>query len=407
MSENLDVILKRVLTPTDEPGDILNEKILKQVKEREPMRQKKYKYMTAAVITASLVAATSLTAVAAWQYRSAGNVAEKAGDNELAKAFEAQESAAGQPAGEMEGALQSQTYGDYKATLLGVTSGSGLTEFPRTHNGEIREDRTYCAVMIQRADGTPIEEDNGDFFVSPLIGGLNPGLYNAMSLFGDLTWFVEDGVYYQLLACENIEYFADHELYVCVTDTSMYNSALYYFDEASGKITRNEDYEGLNALFSIVLDASKADPEKAQALINLADGLDENGNPLPEPEVSGMPAEVEEFMEMVMAETEADPENIDIYCQRMENTVQTAMPDENGNIQFDKPWLVNEKVSDSRGGNCIKGDYFAGKQVGFYITGYDTASGLEDLVIETYEINEDGSITFAAYVPREISLYLE
>ncbi len=39
------------------------------------------------------------------------------------------------------------------------------------------------------------------------------------------------------------------------------------FDEATGEITRNEGYEGVNALFLLPLDKGKADKEKAEAYL--------------------------------------------------------------------------------------------------------------------------------------------
>lgn len=406
MKENLDDILKRVLTPTEEPGDILNGEILRLVKEREHMRQKKYKRMSAAVIAAAVLAASSLTAFAAWQYRSADSVAERLGDQKLAEAFEAQESEQA-PTGEEpfgkgldEITGESQSFGGYQVTLLGVISGSDISKYERMHNGEIREDRMYCVVAIRKEDGTPVNAEKEHFFVSPLIGGLNPGLYNAVTLCGNYGEFVEDGILYRLLECDNIEYFADQKLYLCVSDTDFYSTDLYDYREADGTISRNTAYEGLNALFELKLDASKADAEKAKALI------EEIGSVKEAPEVE-LPGEAQDAMAWAEKLT---PENIEQYCVRMENTVQTMTPDAEGYI-VQESWLVNEKVSDTAGGG---GGRFHVKYIfeegyeGLVIAGYGCSEeGLKDLVIDTYTRNEDGTVTFAAYVPKEVSRYLQ
>ena len=77
-----------------------------------------------------------------------------------------------------------------------------------------------------------------------------------------------DGVVYRLLECDNVEVFADHELYLCVIgERSFYDRSAYSFDRETGMITRNDAYNGLNALFRLPIDASKADPEKAEAYL--------------------------------------------------------------------------------------------------------------------------------------------
>lgn len=395
MRENLDDILKRVLTPTEEPGDVLNGKILRQVKEREHMRQKKYKRASAAVIAAAVLATGSLTAFAAWQYRSADSVAEQLGEPEVAKAFEAQ--ADGETSGkelkELTGV--SQSLGGYQVTLLGMLSGNDISG-ERVKNGEIRTDRTYCAVAIRKEDGTPVNAEQESFFVSPLIGSLNPNQYNAATLCGNYGEFVEDGILYRLLECDNIEYFADQRVYLCVTDTTFYSADLYDWDEAGGVISRNTSYEGLNALFELELDAAKADAAKAQALIGDVDRMAET----PDTELP----EAEGAMAWAAALT---PENIEQYCVRLENTVQTMMPDAEGYIE-QKPWLINGDVSDTGGGDGgrVNLKYIIDDGEGLHITGYGGSEELEYLVIETYTRNADGSVTFAVWVPKDVSIYL-
>lgn len=260
MNEKLDEILKQVLIPQENPGDILNGKVLHAGKEAEHMKQKKKRRVSAAVATAVLAAMTSLTVFAAYHFKNAAKVAEELGDKKVAEQFESLNE---QP----EEGYESQTYGGYEVTYLGMISGENLSKYERKKNGELRTDRTYIAVAIRREDGAPVDEEQETFFVSPLIGSLNPVEYNAVSLWGNYGECVEDGVLYRLMECENMEYFADQNLYLCVTDTTFYQGDLYEWSEAEGSITRNEEYRGLNALFTLKMDASKADPEKAQQLL--------------------------------------------------------------------------------------------------------------------------------------------
>ena len=61
--------------------------------------------------------------------------------------------------------------------------------------------------------------------------------------------------------------FADRTLYLAVNDGTFFAPDAYCFDEATGEITRNEGYEGVNALFLLPLDKGKADKEKAEAYL--------------------------------------------------------------------------------------------------------------------------------------------
>lgn len=215
----------------------------------------------AAIAAAVLIGAGSLSAIAAYRYLTWENVAEEAGDHRLAAAISRGEGIA---------VDETQTWGGYSVTLMGIISGEEISEWTRTSDGEVRTDRSYAVVAIRNADGTPIsplsgqEDEESDFFVSPLIEGCHPAFYNAASMHGDYTETLEDGVLYRLVGCDNVEVFADHKLYLCVSDgTGFYNGDAYVYDPETGDISRNEEYQGLNALFDLPLDAAKADPEKA------------------------------------------------------------------------------------------------------------------------------------------------
>lgn len=103
-----------------------------------------------------------------------------------------------------------------------------------------------------------------EFLVTPFIRGYNPVTYNAFAFGGGYTDTVINGVLYRIMECDNMEKFADRDLYLGVLDSTFYRKDAYYYDEASGEISRSESYEGLNALFQLPLDESKADPEAAK-----------------------------------------------------------------------------------------------------------------------------------------------
>ena len=100
--------------------------------------------------------------------------------------------------------------------------------------------------------------------VSPLIQGLNPKDYNIITMNGSYFEMVEDGIQYRIAECDNVEMFADREVYLCVSDGNFYNIEAYQYDENSGVISRNESYQGVNALFTLPFDQEKADKQAAE-----------------------------------------------------------------------------------------------------------------------------------------------
>lgn len=301
MDKKLDDALRHALAPREEADLRLNRTILNHAKEQRGMTQwemtqrtmlgKRTGKLTTVVSAAAVVLCVcSITVYAAWRYLSSSDVAEYAGDISLAEAF----------AGEQALLInETQSCGDYRVTLLGIVSGEALSAYPHEHNGSIAMDRTYAVIAVENGNGIPMPEvsqeayekmelsscpSSGDtskersvcepvcggkpeLFASPLIGGYNPALYNLAGMAGNYTDITEDGILYRLIECDNVEIFADHDLYLCVTEGTFYNKEAYRYDEATGEISRNEEYEGLNALFALPVDASKADPGKAAEYI--------------------------------------------------------------------------------------------------------------------------------------------
>lgn len=263
MKRDIDTLLKQALTPTDEPDFWLNQNILRQVKETKMYRKKEGRIQAAALVAAAVVlGAGCVTAYGAWKYLAPEKAAEKLNDAKLADAFQGKDAAA---------INEIQTIGKYRVTLLGIVSGKDISsaQYKPIRYGETIDDRTYALIAIEYADGTPMPdtsdlyENNLSFFVSPLIKGYDPSWYNMMTMSGSCSAFTENGILYKMAECNNVEMFADCGLYLCVSDSSLYDPQAYHYDEATGEISRNEDYDGLNALFVLPIDASKADPAAA------------------------------------------------------------------------------------------------------------------------------------------------
>ncbi len=111
---------------------------------------------------------------------------------------------------------------------------------------------------------------------------------------------------YRICQCNNVEIFADRTIYVAVIDGSdFYDSSAYVYNEADGTIARNENYAGLNALFVLPLDASKADPAAVDEVIREVEAFWGGGTESTDNGEAGEDAETEEAGEAAEdAETE-------------------------------------------------------------------------------------------------------
>lgn len=411
MNKKLDELLANALTPDVRPDEALNEQILRKAKEEAQMRGKTWNGRKAAVAASIAAAALVLgggTTYAAWRYLSPQEAAHEIHNATLADAFKG------------DGAQiinESQTFGNYRATLIGIVSGKSITDFETSSGGEVLDDRSYWLLAIEHADGTPMPETSSlqygeeRFLASPFIQGYNPGMYNVYSFSGGYTEFVKDGVRYRMGECDNLEAFADREVYLGLTDDDSLQSVDqgYVFDEATGKITRNESYEGCNALFLLPLDASKADAEKAQAYIqSLFPSAEEEAEAdrrerenLPESQKKEMAeeekltAKVDAFIGTLTAD------NIDELCEKVPGTENEVKPD------LDSDWVEYRTAnSESSGGMAMEifKEAFAGEGPMIYVEGYGLSDegGEKKAQIIIMRRYGDGRITIAEYEAKNL-----
>ncbi|SCG81650.1 hypothetical protein DW1_0029 [Proteiniborus sp. DW1] len=265
--EKLDILLKRTLTPTVKPSETLNQKIISQLNTKvmgnDGNKLFRKRRIPVALVAALLILTLSAAVYATWNLLAPNQVAEHFGDKTLSDAFKSKDAIV---------INESIASGEYIFTLHGIVSGEGLSDFGSSAE-ESHPDRTYAVVSIAKQDGsnmpdTQDEEYNATpFFISPLIKGQKPWLVNIATMNGGYSSFVIDGVMYRLIECDGVEMFADRGLYLCISTSTFYDINAFNYDEETGEVSVNNEYDGANALFGLPLDTSKADYEKAEAYL--------------------------------------------------------------------------------------------------------------------------------------------
>lgn len=388
MKREIDDLLEAALAPMELPRQELNDQILRKVKERQHMHYKR-RIPAAALVAACTIALCSTTVFAVYKYLTPAEVATEANDNTLQKAFMSEDAIL---------VNETQESGGYRITLMGSVAGKNISNFLSTDgNGEVEDDRIYTVVAIERADGTPMPDTSSDeygkedFYVSHYIRGLNPAQYSLMSMGGGYTALVRDGVQYRILDMQNIEMFADKGIYVGVCSGTFYDNGAYLYDESTGEMRRNEDYAGVNALFKLPVDPSKADPAAAAAYLK---ELEDSWNAPDEPY-----GPTEEDLKVDAFIEKLTPQNLDDYAVPIESTRQTCTIDGEKNVQYAYTY-ESEDVSGSGSGIYPFDELFPEGIPGTKSIMGSSYSELADLLIEVFVLNEDGTVTFVLYQPK-------
>lgn len=376
MSDKLDDLLKNALAPSEEPSAWLNNRIIQIAKGDITMRKPFYKSARFAVAAAAVIlAAGGVTTYATWKYLSMDEVARETKGDKLAKAFQGRDAIR---------INESQTHGKYKVTLIGITSGKNLTEYYMSGDDGKYEDRTYVVTAIEYKDGSPMSMESSDsnFLVTPLIKGEKPWQCNIYHMNGGSSSFVKDGILYYLSEWDNIEAFAKRGVYLGVLDNVFLDNMVYDFDEETGEITQNKDYKGMNVLFTVPMDESKADEAAADALLKKwqkdAEGDEEDSEPL-----DGFEEEAEKW----------DIDRIQKEAVLVKDSVKKVKADKDGMLNYDWEW--NGQAGSS---SVLEETLFEKGQTGmsehYNVTNGD---GEKDLIFETYYRNEDGTVTISIY----------
>ncbi|NLJ71447.1 MAG: hypothetical protein GX333_00360 [Syntrophomonadaceae bacterium] len=266
-NNEMDNLLKRALYKAESPNPLLVQKVKYEIIKGESIMEKstvvKHSFSSVAVLVLAFVLISS-TAFAAWYFLKPSEVANTFENKALSAAFDSENAI---------NINSSITSGDYTFTLLGVVSGKDISDLPYSSD-TVQNERTYAVLAIQNADGTAMlgtqDENYGQipFFASPLVKGLKPWEVNAFTMNGGYSETVVDGVMYRLVECDNVAIFADRGLYFVISTSLAYDTDAFIYNEQTGEIKANEDFDGASAVFELPLDKKYADPSKAKQYLD-------------------------------------------------------------------------------------------------------------------------------------------
>lgn len=212
-----------------------------------------------AVLIAACLTLLTVSVSAAVIMLSPSQVSNENGHAELAEAFESEDAIV---------INETVESGDLAITLMGLVSGENLKDYTN-YDPPVEEARTYAVLALRSLDGSPLTNQNYDFSrytMTPLVAGFSPAGVNDWTLSGMASGFAKDGIYYYLLDTQSLEMFADHTVYIAFYEGGVPNNTIFYVND-NGSIQFCDDFTGVQALFTIPLDPSKADPAAVEKFL--------------------------------------------------------------------------------------------------------------------------------------------
>ena len=224
--------------------------------EKECISVKKKGFVKAVTIAAA-VALLTVSAYAASRWLSPAQVADLHGDPLLSQAFQSEDAV------RLDQSVQTE---NFCVTLAGLVSGENLSSW----TSQADQARTYAVMILESLDGTPLNADDFpivEYTLTPLVAGFTPWSVNNWTLDAGVSLLEQDGVLYYLLDTQNIEMFADHTVYMAFYQGRMPDQDIFTIAE-DGTIAFAESFEGPQALFTLPLDESKADPAAVEQFMD-------------------------------------------------------------------------------------------------------------------------------------------
>lgn len=391
-----DEIMKIALASKMEPDTEVNRRIIRKWKEQDRM-SKQIRKNVYAVAAACSVLMITVTAGAAVKFLSPAEAVQKSGweSERMEEAF------LGANAVEIN---ESQEAGEYRFTLLGLATDEGLEESKIFEKADVQGE-IYAIVAVEHLDGTAMPNTSEDayaeleFFMSPLVEGLEPWQYNTASMGGSYSDFVENGILYRVIGSDDITMFADRELYLCVSDTSFYDNAAYHYNQNTGAISRNENYDGINVLFQLPIDVARADEEKASAYLA---SLEAEWKQEEEPDVAMDEEKIDAAIEDVSVAIDEIEREILNGEEEAALEGATLLSDKTKTVQKTNDRYEYELTLDDEEGTSIlyfyENDFVDGKGVMICYGDYDEAAGVfESLYISVLTVTQTDTAEIQTY----------
>lgn len=299
----------------DEAKDRIHANIL--ASDPEQNKGKLYQpYLAKVAVFVICLLVCSGTVYAAYHLLSAGEAALKLGDEKLADKFN-----------ELSHDVVFQQNETFRAAYLGEVTGKNLSQYEI----DAEEEKTYFVMAIERIDGQKITYDD-NILVSPFVKGMAPWQFNIFFMGGAYTGQIIDDVLYMIYDCGNLELFADKGVYLGVTDSAP-SAESYQYDSQTGIITSNAEYSGLNLLFELELDVSKADPQKAEAYLQSLGVMDSEDQSMEDDSDTSSDFDKEAFMQNGYQDLE-NPEEMIAKSTLIEESVTILQENEDGFLKY-------------------------------------------------------------------------
>lgn len=257
----LDEILKDVYQTEGTVPPEWNERLYEKLNEKADVTHRSdaqgkkalWRRGVAAAVLILCMVGIPASVYAYFHYMTPAQTAKEMGMDQLARQF-----------GQQKDQVQSVSVKGYRISYLGLVSGKNLEQGLK--GTEVEKEKTYIVTAVQKEGGEAMTY--GDrFFVSPLIGGLDPVHFNIAANGSSAIRMINNGIQYCISECDTIGIFANRDIYLAVQEGDFLSAEAYMMDKETGVISANQAYGKVNVLFDIKLDPGMADEEKAAAYI--------------------------------------------------------------------------------------------------------------------------------------------
>ncbi len=375
-----DELLKENLLPECVPEESLNASIVRKAEEAQNMKHRTFRSGVAVAAAIGILVVGSASAYAAYRYLTPSQVVDQMKeDGALAKAFDSKDAIT---------INETQKSAGYNITLMGIVTGKDLT--PVVDNGKqskISEAKSYAVVSIECEDGKPMpgetEEGFSIFCVSALIHGKSFMDVNNGTLSAGAQAFVQGGVQYQLLECDNLEIFANMGVYLGVVESFGQEAQAFTMEEKTGDYAIDKNFDGMKALFKLPLDKSKADDKAAEEYFAKTK----------KPEAS------EKYSVKTEHSIASDDDIMGKEQTRKRLEGAELIKNETKTVTLDKDGMISISTpTDKLSYSVSDWAYDVGEEIMIGESGDETAEGTK---IETLTKNEDGTFRYQVYHPAK------